>query len=105
LIRDRQTFAAVQNDLIRALSVNPRFPVAEMQRIEREIAISPGVFTDPVSMRERMVSVNDYLRGRLQNEDRAANDASLPVDTRRAALSAANSIRDFLAQRVAVFNT
>jgi hypothetical protein len=98
LIRDRQTFAAVQNDLIRALSVNPRFPVAEMQRIEREIAISPGVFTDPVSMRERMISVNDYLRGRLQNEDRAANDASLPVDTRRAALSAANSIRDFLAQ-------
>jgi len=98
LIRDRQTFAAVQNDLIRALSVNPRFPVAEMQRIEREIAIAPGVFTDPVSMRERMVSVNDYLRGRLQNEDRAANDASLPVDTRRAALSAANSIRDFLAQ-------
>jgi hypothetical protein len=98
LIRDRQTFAAVQNDLIRALSVNPRFPVAEMQRIEREIAISPGVFTDPVVMRERMISVNDYLRGRLQNEDRAANDASLPVDTRRAALSAANSIRDFLAQ-------
>ena len=98
LIRDRQTFAAVQNDLIRALSVNPRFPVAEMQRIEREIAIAPGVFTDPVSMRERMVSVNDYLRGRLQNEDRAANDASLPVPTRQAALSAANSIRDFLAQ-------
>jgi len=98
LIRDRQTFAAVQNDLIRALSVNPRFPVAEMQRIEREIAISPGVFTDPVSMRERMASVDTYLRGRLQNENRAANDASLPVDTRRAALSAANSIRDFLAQ-------
>jgi hypothetical protein len=98
LIRDRQTFSAVQNDLIRALSVNPRFPVAEMQRIEREIAIAPGALTDPVSLRERMVSIDTYLRGRLQNEDRAANDASLPVDTRRAALSAANSIRDFLAQ-------
>jgi len=98
LIRDRQTFAAVQNDLIRALSVNPRFPVAEMQRIEREIAIAPGVLTDPVSLRERMVSIDTYLRGRLQNEDRAANDASLPVPTRQAALSAANSIRDFLAQ-------
>ena len=98
LISDRQTFSAVQNDLIRALSVNPRFPVAEMQRIEREIAIAPGALTDPVSLRERMVSIDTYLRGRLQNEDRAANDASLPVDTRRAALSAANSIRDFLAQ-------
>lgn len=98
LIRDRQTFSAVQNDLIRALSVNPRFPVAEMQRIEREIAIAPGALTDPVSLRERMVSIDTYLRGRLQNEDRAANDPSLPVDTRRAALSAANSIRDFLAQ-------
>ena len=98
LIRDRQTFATVQNDLIRALSVNPRFPVAEMQRIEREIAIAPGVFTDPRSLRERMVSVNTYLRDRLQNEDRAANDTSLPRADRQAALSAANNIRNFLAQ-------
>jgi hypothetical protein len=98
LVRDRQTFATVQNDLIRALSVNPRFPVAEMQRIEREIAIAPGVFTDPRSLRERMVSVNTYLRDRLRNEDRAATDTSLPVDDRRAALSAANNIRNFLAQ-------
>ena len=98
LVRDRQTFATVQNDLIRALSVNPRFPVAEMQRIEREIAIAPGVFTDPRSLRERMVSVNTYLRDRLRNEDRAATDTSLPSDDRRAALSAANNIRNFLAQ-------
>lgn len=96
LIRDRQTFATVKNDLIRALSANPRFPVAEMERIEREIAIAPGAFTDARSLRERMVSVNNDLRRRLQNEDRAANDTSLPVNDRQAALSAANNIRNFL---------
>ena len=96
LIRDRQTFATVKNDLIRALSANPRFPVAEMERIEREIAIAPGAFTDARSLRERMVSVNNDLRRRLQNEDRAANDTSLPTNDRQAALSAANNIRNFL---------
>ena len=96
LIRDRQTFATVKSDFIKALSANPRFPVAEMERIEREINITPGAFTDARSLRERMVSVNNDLRRRLQDQDRAATDTSLPIADRQAALSAANNIRNFL---------
>lgn len=96
LIRDRQTFATVKSDFIKALSANPRFPVAEMERLEREINIIPAAFTDARSLRERMVSVNNDLRRRLQNEERAATDTSLPVPDRQAALSAANNIRNFL---------
>lgn len=96
LVRDRQTFATVKSDFIKALSANPRFPVAEMERLEREINIIPAAFTDARSLRERMVSVNNDLRRRLQNEERAATDTSLPVADRQAALSAANNIRNFL---------
>jgi hypothetical protein len=95
LAERRQLFSNAQNELIRALSINPRFPVAEMERIRREINISPGAFTDGRTLQERMRSIDTYLAGRLVNEDRAAQDASLPVETRRAAAQAANDIRNF----------
>jgi hypothetical protein len=96
LARDRQTFVTAQNDLIRALSNNPQFPVREMERIRQEISIAPGAWTDVRSLRERMRSVNDSLRQRLADQSRAGQDTSLPVDTRRAALQSANDIRNFL---------
>lgn len=92
----RQTFRTAQNDFIRALSINPRFPVAEMERLRKETSIEPGVFDSPEALRARMRAVDRYLRGRLENEIRASQDTSLPVETRRAAAQAANDIRNFL---------
>ena len=40
-IEARQTFDVAKNSMIRALSINPRFPVGEIQRLEREINIAP----------------------------------------------------------------
>ena len=97
IIRARQTFGTETNNLIRALSINPRFPVGEMDRIREEIKIQPGAFRSPRATRARMESVDASLRMRMQNEMRAAEDNSLPVDTRRAAAQAANDIRNFLA--------
>jgi hypothetical protein len=96
LVRDRQTFATAQNELIRALSINPQFPVREIERIRQEISIAPGAMTDERSLRERMRAVDTYLREKLENQTRAGQDASLPVDTRRAARQSANDIRNFL---------
>jgi len=96
LVRDRQTFATAQNELIRALSINPQFPVREIERIRQEISIAPGAMTDERSLRERMRAVDTYLREKLENQTRAGQDTSLPVDTRRAALQSANDIRNFL---------
>jgi hypothetical protein len=96
LVRDRQTFANAQSELIRALSINPQFPVKEMERIRQEVSISPGAMTDERSLRERMRAVDTYLREKLENQTRAGQDASLPVDTRRAARQAAEDIRNFL---------
>jgi hypothetical protein len=96
LVRDRQTFANAQGELIRSLSNNPQFPVREMERIRQEVSISPGAMTDERSLRERMRSVDTYLRERLENQQRAGQDTSLPVETRRAARKAAEDIRNFL---------
>ena len=92
----RQAFGNAQGELIRSLAINPRFPVAEMERIRREINIEPSVTTDPQTLQARMRSIDSSLRTRLANEERAAGDTSLPVETRRNAATAANDIRNFL---------
>lgn len=96
LTERRQTFSNTQGDLIRALSINPRYPVDEMKRIREEINIEPRAFTDPQSLLARMRSVGKSLRTRLADEERAGADPSLPADDRRAALRAAEDIRNFL---------
>jgi hypothetical protein len=98
LTERRQTFSNTQGDLIRALSINPRYPVDEMKRIREEINIEPRAFTDPQSLLARMRSVGKSLRTRLADEERAGADPLLPVDDRRAALRAAEDIRNFLAK-------
>ena len=96
LVEDRQMFANATGELIRALSINPRYPVAEMERIRQEVNISPGVMTDPRTLRERMQAVDASLRVRLRNEQSTAENPDLPVQTRRDASAAANSITNFL---------
>lgn len=96
LLENRQTFRNAQNGLIRSLSINPRFPVAEMERIRREVNIEPGAFTDTRTLKSRMRSVDAYLRGRLERERRAARDRTLPAETRQNAAAAANNIQNFL---------
>lgn len=92
----RQFAANATNDLIRALSINPRFPVGEIERITSEVNLSPKFFDSPPALRNRMTAIDTYLRQRMENEQRAAVDGNLPVNTRQAAAQAANDIGNFL---------
>lgn len=92
----RQQFNLANRELIRALSVNPRFPVGEMQAIEREINLSPSAFDSPESMRERMRAVDSDLRRRIENERRVANDPGMPSEQRRNALAAISNMQNYL---------
>lgn len=96
ITESRQILTAAGRDLVRALSINPRFPVGEMQRIEEEINIKPGAFTSSQALQERMRGVDTVLRRRLDNERRTASNPQLPVESRRNALQAANDIENFL---------
>ena len=95
-IQARQFISSAQNDLIRALSINPRFPVGEIKRLQEEINISPKLFDNPKMMRQRMIAVDDYLKRRLNKEVQVTQDSSLPIKDRRSAASAAKDIASFL---------
>lgn len=92
----RQAFLNVQNEIIRAVINNPRFPVAEQERIRRELNIEPSMLTDPQTLLARIRTLDSTLRTSLANREREGGDASLPVDVRRGALQAANEARNLL---------
>lgn len=94
-VRAGQAFTAGTGELIRALSINPRFPVAEMERIRREIQIDPGVFRSPAAMQDRMREVDAYLVRRMNAEARVANSAGVPMEDRQNAASAFRNMQRF----------
>jgi hypothetical protein len=96
VIRGRQYIEASMQELVRSLSINPRFPVAEMERIRNEVDISPKTFTDPQTLSAKMRGLDKSLRTRLAAEERAANNRSLPASDQANALKAADDIRRFL---------
>ena len=95
-IRNETAINAAKNNLIRALSINPRFPVGEMQRLAKEIDVAPSIWVSTGALLEKMKGVDDYLRGRLQNELAASRDMALPSTTRKNARTAAKDIKNFL---------
>lgn len=92
----RQALRTAQQDLIRALSVNSRFPVAEQERIREEIAINPSILDSDESLRARMRAIDQSLRIRLSQAERDANDPNLPEDLRSSQAQNAAAIRNFL---------
>lgn len=92
----RQAMESAQQELIRSLSINPRFPVAEQERIKKEINITPAVFDNPKMMQTRMKAIDAYLKNRVNKERQAAANSSLPKTERQAALAAANNIDNFM---------
>jgi hypothetical protein len=93
----RQGFATANQELIRSLAINPRYPVGEQERIREEISIGSQFFDDPVLMRERMVSLRDSLTVRMQQAERDASDPNMNDDSRKNAQSGAQDIRNYLA--------
>jgi hypothetical protein len=92
----RQAFLNVQNEIIRAVINNPRFPVTEQERIRRELNIVPSMLTDPQTLIARIRALDNTLRTSLTNREREGADTSLPVAARQGARQAANEIRNLL---------
>jgi len=95
-ISARQYITNAKNDLIRSLSINPRFPVGEINRIKEEVNIAPKILDNPKMLRARMRSINDYLSLRLAKEIMVANDSDMPKSQRQAAMQSAKDIGFFL---------
>ena len=65
VVSARQKFKAAENDVIRAFSLNPRYPVAEQNRIKENIAITPTFFDSEGLMQARMTSIDAFLKEKL----------------------------------------
>jgi hypothetical protein len=92
----RTFFDSARRSLIKALAANPRFPVSEMQAIEKEIDIAPAFFDNPNSLGSRLVGIEDFLNQRLKAAQKDANNPEYPVASRQAALDEIKELKNFL---------
>jgi hypothetical protein len=92
----RTFFNSAKNSLVKALSANPRFPVAEMEAIKKEIDIEPAFFDNPNSLGSRLIGIEDYIKQRLKAAQRDAVNPDFPVASRQAALDEQKELGNFL---------
>ena len=97
-VEARQVFNAAQNNVIRAFSLNPRYPVAEQKRILENISIEPRAFDNTELMRSRMRGIDQFLRNELATIEFNSELPGLDKAQRSAEEQTARSIRSFLNQ-------
>lgn len=95
VIQFRQFFEASIQELIRSLSVNRRYPVSEQERIREAVDIMPRTFTDPRTLRAKMLGLDRFLKAQLEADERDANNRRLSVEDRSDAEGSAETIRHF----------
>ncbi len=98
MLQARSTLRTASNNLIRALSINPRFPVGEIERIKNETNLDPSLVNSPEAMRADMIALDRSLRLRADQELRDSRDQQLSTTSRANARKAASDINNFLAQ-------
>ena len=92
----RTFFDSARRSLIKALAANPRYPVSEMEAIEKEIDIAPAFFDNPNSLGSRLVGIEDFLNIKLKDAKRDSVDNDFTVEARKNALDESKEISNFL---------
>lgn len=95
---DRQTLKMATQDLVRALSINQKYPVGQTEMLMKELNISPAIFDSPSALITRLGEVHKALDLRLTQIERDALDERLPTDMREERATQAAAIRNFLDQ-------
>ncbi len=96
-IQARQAFQIHSRALIRALSINPRYPVAEMNAIKKEIDLLPKLLDAPELLRQRIIATREGLSLRAEQAETDSDNVNLSSKVRGDAEAAATAIRNFLA--------
>ena len=91
----RTFFDSARRSLIKALAANPRYPVSEMQAIEKEIDIAPAFFDNPNSLGNRLIGIEDFLNQRLKSAEVDSVNPNFPVASRQAALDEIKELKNF----------
>lgn len=64
----------------RALAMNPRFPVAEMEAIDKELQFDPAAFDSPQLMRKRLKNIYGFMAESRARMVDSLNRAETPSD-------------------------
>lgn len=91
----RQRIKTAAQNLIRAMSINSRYPVMEQKRIEKEISIKPSFFDSAQSLRTRMRAIDDFLKKELRENEFVANNTRMEAKERAAATKKISVINNF----------
>lgn len=94
----RQTFETSTNALIRALSLNPKYPVAEQQRIQKEFSIKPSVIDSPEALRQRMISIDASVDEMIERENRVLSDPKEHIDRKKESKVARDALVEYKRQ-------
>ena len=95
-VEDRQDLVTAQNMLTRALSLNPKMPVAEIKRIIEENPIQPSTFRSGESSQARLRSLADSMKQIQQNAMDDVNDPAVDDKTRKEQYKSVKDIQRFL---------
>ncbi|WP_373054604.1 hypothetical protein [Thioalkalivibrio sp.] len=97
-IEARSVIELSNRNLLRSLSNNPRFPVAEMNRIREQTQIEPSAFDSPRRLRSRLREVENYIQGEMESARRVANNPNTPMAQRQAYRQAADDMENYLSR-------
>ena len=82
IVKAQQNFDLFKRNLIQSLSLNPRFPVAEQQRIEN--LLPTGAFTAPETVKSNLIELDREFQRIEQEAAAGLNNASSTVEQRQA---------------------
>lgn len=94
----RQDLDLAKGGLVRSLSANSRFPVAEIKRILADVNISPSVIKSPGELEVNLRTLDSFLSDEGNKAARDARDLTLPSKMRESQAANAANISNFLQQ-------
>lgn len=95
----RQMLRTAAGELRRTLSINPRFPEGEMNRLMEEFnSILPSAFNSGPAAQQDLRTIAQSIAERIAQFETDARNELLDVDTRQQQYNNANAMRSFLAE-------
>jgi hypothetical protein len=82
-------------ELVKSLQNSPVYAQGERSAIETELNIEPRFFDDPAKLRNKLIGIDNFLVGRVEDARRNATNSNIPVDQRKEYIRIATSIENF----------
>lgn len=91
----RQDFRTSQNELIRSLALNQRFPIAEQNRLKELFINVDNPLASISATQDRVAALDLFLTDKIEDEASAALNKTLPKDVREDARAAIDAMTNF----------